>query len=577
MKNKDSRLSAGTVQRALAAAFLAYGLAACQAPAPAPDEPLAEAPPPLSAAVEEAAASIDQPLLAESVSRLASDEFEGRGPASPGDEKARAYLAQSMEAMGLEPGGPDGGWQQPFELVGITSRQPETWSFVGGKGELEVKYWDEYIATSGVQAETAKIKDAEVVFVGYGIEAPEHDWDDYKGADLAGKVLLMLNNDPDWDPALFEGNRRLYYGRWDYKYASAAQQGAAGTIIIHTTPSAGYPWQVVQTSWSGENFELPAGPEPRTQVQAWMTEEAARALVALAGHDLDTLIESAHSREFTPVPLGVDTSLALSTTVQRKETANVAGLLRGSDPELADQVVVYTAHHDHFGIGEPDESGDTIYNGALDNASGCAQVLAIAQAFTKLPQPPRRSLLFLFVGVEEQGLLGSEYFARNPTFPPGRIAANINVDGANIWGRATDIAYVGYGKSSLDQVVEAAAAQQGRTVKGEQFPDRGSFYRSDQFNFAKIGVPAIYLDTGADFVGRPEGWAKEQIETWERTHYHQPNDEIDDSWNFDGIIDDTRLAFVAGLTIANADEMPSWNPGDEFEAARIEALAAIGE
>ena len=577
MKNKDSRLSAGTIQRALTAAFLAYGLAACQAPAPAPDEPLAEAPPPLSAAVEEAAASIDQPLLAESVSRLASDEFEGRGPASPGDEKARAYLAQSMEAMGLEPGGPDGGWQQPFEIVGITSRQPETWSFVGGKGELEVKYWDESIATSGVQAETAKIKDAEVVFVGYGIEAPEHDWDDYKGADLAGKVLLMLNNDPDWDPALFEGNRRLYYGRWDYKYASAAQQGAAGAIIIHTTPSAGYPWQVVQTSWSGENFELPAGPEPRTQVQAWMTEEAARALVALAGHDLDTLIESAHSREFTPVPLGVDTSLALSNTVQRKETANVAGLLRGSDPELADQVVVYTAHHDHFGIGEPDESGDTIYNGALDNASGCAQVLAIAQAFTKLPQPPRRSLLFLFVGVEEQGLLGSEYFARNPTFPPGRIAANINVDGANIWGRATDIAYVGYGKSSLDQVVEEAAAQQGRTVKGEQFPDRGSFYRSDQFNFAKIGVPAIYLDTGADFVGRPEGWAKEQIETWERTQYHQPNDEIDDSWNFDGVIDDTRLAFVAGLTIANADEMPSWNSGDEFEAARIEALAAIGE
>jgi Zn-dependent M28 family amino/carboxypeptidase len=577
MKNKDSRLSAGTIPRAIAAAFLACGLAACQAPAPTPEESVAEAPPPLSAAVEQAAASIDQPALAEHIARLASDEFEGRGPASPGDEKARAYLAQSMEAMGLEPGGPDGGWQQPFELVGVTSQQPQTWSFVAEDGELEVKYWDEYIATSGVQAETAKIEDAEVVFVGYGIEAPEHDWDDYKGADLAGKVLLMLNNDPDWDPALFEGNRRLYYGRWDYKYASAAQQGAAGAIIIHTTPSAGYPWQVVQTSWSGENFELPAGSEPRTKVRAWMTEEAARALVALAGHDLDTLIDTARSREFTPVPLGIDTSLTLSNTVQHKETANVAGLLRGSDPELADQVVVYSAHHDHFGIGEPDESGDTIYNGALDNASGCAQVLAIAQAFTKLPQPPSRSLLFLFVGVEEQGLLGSEYFALNPTFPPGRIAANINVDGANIWGRATDIAYIGYGKSSLDQVVEEAAAQQGRTVKGEQFPDRGSFYRSDQFNFAKIGVPAIYLDTGADFVGRPEGWAKEQIETWERTHYHQPNDEFDDSWNFDGIIDDTRLAFVAGLTIANADEMPSWNPGDEFEAARKEALAALGE
>ncbi|MGB5999375.1 MAG: M28 family peptidase [Thermoanaerobaculia bacterium] len=577
MKNKDSRLSPSTIARAVAAAFLACGLAACQAPAPAPDEPVTEAPPPLSAAVEQAAASIDQPLLAEFVSRLASDEFEGRGPASPGDEKARAYLAQTMEAMGLEPGGPDAGWQQPFELVGITSELPDTWKFVAEDGELQVKYWNEYIATSGVQAETAKITDAEVVFVGYGIEAPEHDWDDYKGADLAGKVLLMLNNDPDWDPALFEGNRRLYYGRWDYKYASAARQGAAGAIIIHTTPSAGYPWQVVQSSWGGENFELPAGPEPRVQVQAWLTEDAANALVALAGHDLDSLVESAHGRDFTPVPLGIETSLALSNTVQHKETANVAGLLRGSDPELADQVVVYTAHHDHFGIREPDESGDNIYNGALDNASGCSQVLAIAQAFTKLPQPPRRSLLFLFVGVEEQGLLGSEYFARNPTVPPGKIAANVNVDGANIWGRATDLAYIGYGKSSLDRVVETAAAQQGRLVKGEQFPDRGSFYRSDQFNFAKIGVPAIYLDTGADFVDRPEGWAKEQIEAWEKTHYHQPNDEFDDSWNFDGVIDDTRLAFAAGLAIANADEMPSWKPGDEFEAARKAALAALAD
>jgi Zn-dependent M28 family amino/carboxypeptidase len=577
MKNKESISSAETVTSAVAAAFLAFGVAACQAPAPAPEKPLAESPPALSAAAEQAAAGIDQPLLAEYVSRLASDEFEGRGPASPGDEKARAYLAESMEAMGLEPGGPDGAWQQPFELIGITSELPETWTFVADEGQLQVKVWDEYIATSGVQEKTATIKDAEVVFVGYGIEAPEHDWDDYKGAELAGKVLLMLNNDPDWDPDLFEGNRRLYYGRWDYKYISAARQEAAGAIIIHTTPSAGYPWQVVQSSWGGENFELPAGPEPRTQVQAWMTEEAAAALVALAGHDLEALIESAHGRDFTPVPLGIQTSLALSNTVQHKETANVAGLLRGSDPGLADQVVVYTAHHDHFGIGEPDESGDAIYNGALDNASGCAQVLAIARAFTGLPEPPRRSLLFLFVGVEEQGLLGSEYFARNPTFPPGMIAANINVDGANIWGRTTDIAYIGYGKSSLDEVVEVAAARQGRTVKGEQFPDRGSFYRSDQFNFAKIGVPAIYLDTGADFVGRPQGWAKEQIEDWERTHYHQPNDQFDASWNFDGMIDDTRLAFAAGIAIANAEEMPSWKPGDEFEAARKEALAALGK
>lgn len=574
MKNKDSRASR-TALAATAAAALALALVACQEAPPPAEERTGEALPPLSPAVSEAAQTIARPLLAEYVSRLASDEFEGRGPASPGDEKARAYLAQTMEAIGLEPGGADGQWQQAFEIVGIDSEVPETWSFVTEDGELTVNFWDEFIAISGVQEETAQIRDAEVVFVGYGMQAPEYDWDDFKGVDLSGKVLLMLNNDPDWDPELFEGNRRLYYGRWDYKYASAAAQGAAGAIIIHTTPSASYPWQVVQTSWTGENFELPAGNEPRVQIQAWLTEDASRALVALAGHDLDELVEAAHTREFAPVPLGVETSLALSNTIQQKQTANVGGLLRGSDPELAEQVVVFTAHHDHFGIGEPNDAGDSIYNGALDNASGCAQVLAIAKAFTELPQPPRRSLLFLFVAAEEQGLLGSEYYARHPTFPPGNIAANINLDGANIWGRTTDIAYVGFGKSSLDRVVEEAAAQQGRSVKGEQFPDRGSFYRSDQFNFAKIGVPAIYLDTGTDFVGRPEGWGREQIEAWEEIHYHQPTDELNDSWNFDGMIDDARLNFFAGAAVANADEMPSWKPGDEFEEARQEALAAL--
>jgi Zn-dependent M28 family amino/carboxypeptidase len=425
-----------------------------------------------------------------------------------------------------------------------------------------------------VQEEKATIDGAEVVFVGYGIQAPEYRWDDYKGMDLKGKVLLMLNNDPEWDPKLFEGERRLYYGRWTYKYESAARQGAAGAIIIHTIPSAGYPWQVVQTSWSGQQFELPAEGEPRIQVAAWTTEDGAKALAKLGGKDLDQLREAARSRDFRPVPLGVTTSLALTNTVSSVETANVGGLLRGSDPALKDEVVVYTAHHDHLGIGEPNAQGDRIYNGALDNATGTSQVLAIARAFQALPEPPRRSILFLFVAAEEQGLLGSEYYAKHPTFPPGKIAANLNYDGGNIWGRALEVAFIGYGKSSLDALVERHAARQDRKVVGDQFPDRGFYYRSDQFNFAKIGVPAVYLDNGTLFRGKPPEWGKEQLEAYEATNYHQPSDELTPDWSFEGMVEDARLGFFVGLEVAETPELPAWNPGDEFEAARKAALGA---
>lgn len=521
-----------------------------------------------------AATTITEQSLRGHIARLSADEMEGRGPGSPGARLARQYLAQTMAGFGLEPAFA-GEWEQTFELVGITSQAPETWSMAGAGGNLELEFRSDFIAGSGVQSETAEIADAELVFVGYGIQAPEHDWDDYKGTDLTGKVLVMLNNDPDWDEDLFEGRRRLYYGRWDYKYESAARQGAVAAIIIHTTPSAGYPWQVVQTSWTGTQFELPAGDEPRIQIASWITEEAAQRLVSLAGMDLEELREAARSPEFTPVPLGLTTSLALTNTLERVDGANVGGFLSGSDAQLDKEVVVFTAHHDHLGQGEPNEDGDGIYNGARDNASGSAAVLAMAEAFSRLATPPSRSLLFLFVDAEEQGLLGSEYFARNPTVEPGRIAANINVDGANIWGRTSDIALIGYGKSTLDAVVEEVARGQGRIVKPEQFPDKGHFYRSDQFNFAKIGVPAIYTDNGVDFLDRPEGWGEEQIDAWVEIHYHQPSDELDDTWNLDGFIEDTLLLFDAGRRIADDPELPAWNPGDEFEAARVEALATL--
>ncbi len=526
---------------------------------------------------DRAAAEIDRDAIEGPVRFLADDLLEGRGPASRGDELTQLYLSSTLEMMGYEPGGDKGSYLQPFDIVGIDSKPPQTWDFTKGGQKVSLKNFDQFIASSGVQKDRSIIQNAELVFVGYGIQAPEYQWDDYKGMDLKGKVLVMLNNDPEGDPKLFEGNRRLYYGRWTYKYESAARQGAAGAIIVHTTPSAGYGWQVVQSSWTGEQFELPAENEPRIQVSAWTTEDAARQIAKLGGHDLDALIKQAQSRDFKPVPLGVTTSLTLENKISSKKTANVGGLLRGSDPKLKEEVVVYSAHHDHFGIGEPDKEGDKIYNGAVDNATGTAQLLAIAKAFAALPEPPRRSILILFVAAEEQGLLGSEYYSKHPTFPAGKIAANINYDSGNIFGSSAEVAFIGMGKSSLDQVVKTLAAKQSRQVVGDQFPDKGFFYRSDQFNFARIGVPAIYLDTSTKLKGKPAEEGKQKIEAWEAAHYHQPSDELTPDWNYDGMIDDARLGFYAGLQIANTDQLPAWNAGDEFEAARKKAIQQAGK
>ena len=409
-------------------------LAAAQPAAPAPGSASS-----IPSAVDRSAhAFITQGALEAPIRFLSSDLLEGRGPATRGDELARLYLQTRLEGMGYQPAFAGGAWQQPFDIVGIKSSFPKTWSFSGKGGPVALAWHDDYIAASGQQKDQVSVPNTELVFVGYGIQAPEYQWDDYKGANLAGKILVMMNNDPDWDPNLFAGKRRLYYGRWDYKYESAARQKAAGAIIIHTTPSAGYPFQVVQSSWGGEQFELPAGSEARLSLKAWATEAAVRRLVKSAGYDLDKLIESAHSRDFKPVPLGVTTSLSFTNTISRVKTANVGGVLPGNDPKLAPQLLIYSAHHDHFGIGEPDKSGDKIYHGAVDNASGCAQVLAIARAFAALPQRPRRSILALFVAGVERGLLGSAYYAAHPSVAAGLIAAIIKNDGGNILGSSRD-------------------------------------------------------------------------------------------------------------------------------------------
>lgn len=557
------------------AVLLSIALAACGPGEQTTGEPAAEAP--AANAAEYAANQISGEFIRKIVKEIADDRYEGRGPGSRGDVAARQYLARELEALGLEPGAADGSWEQEFVLVSVDSKQPDHWAFQRGDETLTFKQWDDFIVNSDVQRERAEFDESEVVFVGYGIQAPEFDWDDYKGHDLNGKVLLMINNDPEWDPDLFGGETRLWYGRWDYKYAKAAEMGAVGAIIIHTTPSAGYPFQVLQTSGTGPQFQLPFGDEPHGQITAWMVEDAARKLVSMAGFDLDELRESADNRDFEPVPLGVTTSIGMDVEIVKTKSANVLGLIPGSDPELKDEVVIYTAHHDHLGIGKPNEEGDAIYNGAYDNASGVGVVMSIAQGMKALPEAPRRSVLIALVGAEEQGLLGSEYYAQNPTFPSGKIAVNINYDGGNIWGHTHDVTFIGLGKSTADKLVKMISDEQGRVLKPDQFPSRGYFYRSDQFSFAKTGVPAVYLKPGMDFVDRPEGWGKAQINHFTEVNYHQPSDEYEDSWNFDGAVIDAQLGFWTGLAVANADEMPTWNPGDEFEAARLEALSAVEE
>jgi Zn-dependent M28 family amino/carboxypeptidase len=429
---------------------------------------------------------------------------------------------------------------------------------------------------SGHQSPASTIAAAELVFVGYGIVAPEFNWNDFKGVDVKGKVIVVMNNDPEDDPNLFAGRARLWYGRWDYKFLQAKKVGAAGCLIIHTTPSAGYPWQVVQTSWAGQQFSLPST-AGGLELRGWLTEEASRKLVALSGLKLDALRAAAQRRDFRPVPLGVSLSTSWVNTITRTTSANVLGVLPGSDPDLKNEYVVLTAHHDHLGRKEGARPGeDSIYNGAVDNASGVAALLTIARALALSPVAPKRSVLFAAVAAEEQGLLGSEWLVAHSPVPLANIAADINIDGLNIWGRTRDVSVIGLGKSSLDSLITALALRQSRIIKPDALADRGFFYRSDQFNFARAGVPSAYFSSGQDFIGRPDGWGRAQREKWESTTYHQPSDELRDDWNFEGAVEDVQLDLQLAVEIANAPSKPTWNKGDEFEAVRLKSLREAG-
>ena len=545
------------------APFLALALAAPAAGA-------AEGPTPTRDEVK-ASETITPALLRAHVKFVSSDLTEGRGPGTRGDAITRTYIASQLEALGLEPAAPEGGFFQKVPLVGVTTTVAEPLRFEGAAGKAEL-HPEEYVVVAGIPRQAIRIAGAEMVFVGYGIVAPEFGWDDYAGADVRGKVVLVMNDDPSDDPAIFAGKTRLYYGRWSYKYEEAARHGAAGVIIIHTTPSAAYPWSVVQTSWAGTLFTLPDDPAPQVEARMWATEDASRRIAALGGQDLDALRRAATKRGFRSVPLGVRCSLALAADVTRIESANVMARLPGRDPALRGEVVLVTAHHDHLGTKPGAAKGDdAIYNGAVDDATGVAGLLAAARAASALPRAPARTLVFAAVAAEEQGLLGSEWLARHPPVPAGKIAVTVNMDAMNVFGRTRDVTLIGLGKSSIDELFVPLARWQGRVVKGDAFPEKGSFYRSDHFSLAKVGVPAAYVGAGTDFVGRPPGWGKQVNEAWVAKHYHQPSDEYRDDWDLSGMVEDVRLVFFLAVKTADARHMPHWRKGDEFEAVRLRA------
>jgi len=516
---------------------------------------------------------ISENALRAHIKFLSDDRLEGRGTGARGGETAALYIAEQFEAMGLKGAGQKGSFWQPVSLVGVKA-DPKTELRIKGAEKAEAfKFADDFVAFTGAQTEHVNIN-ADLVFVGYGIEAPEQKWNDYKGSpeDYRGKILVMLVNDPPAtkeEPDLFGGRRLTYYGRWTYKYEEAARRGAAGVILLHTNESAGYPWSVVRTSNGSWRFDITRGAGDKTpflRMRAWMTDDAAHRMFGLAGMNLDELRKQATTREFRPVKLNLAGSIDLNSEVKRVEAPNVVAILPGQDPKLRDEYVVFSAHWDHFGIGAPDKNGDTIYNGAVDNASGVAALLEMARVFSALPvgQRPKRSILFLIPTAEEQGLLGSEWYSQHPVVPLTKTAADINLDSMNVLGPTNDFVALGAERSSLQAVVEAIARERGLRITPDPRPEQGSFYRSDHFPFAKVGVPSISFKEGNDYIGHPKDWGEKKFREYNEAHYHQPSDEYRDDWDFRGMIQEADFAMEIGRRVANMNIMPKFNPNDEF-------------
>jgi len=545
-----------------------------------PGDSPATAAPALDAAAKKAQETISPALLRAHTEFLSDDLFEGRGTGTRGDQLAQKYIAAQFARLGLKPAGGNGTYFQPVTLVGKKIDAPADLQ-VEGRGEpATIKYFDDFVPYTGLEDAEAAVA-GELVFAGYGITAPEFRWNDFKGMDMTGKILVLLVNDPPAtreEPELFGGKAMTYYGRWTYKYEEAARQNAAGAILIHTTDSAGYPFKVVQSSWSTEQFELPRTPDAERPLplKAWMTDEAAQKIFAQAGLSLDSLKQAATRRDFQPARLGLRASTRMKQTVRRIESANVIGVLPGRDAKLKDEYVIYTAHFDHLGVGQA-VNGDAIYNGAADNAIGVAALLAIAEAMTGMPGGTKRSQVFAAVTAEEAGLLGSAHYARHPVIPPAQTVANINMDGLNQWGPTRDIVLVGSGKSELDAVAETVAQWNKMKLLPDQFPEKGFYYRSDQFSLAKIGVPALYFDNGLEVVGKPEGYGKQKFEEYTSNDYHSPSDEIKPDWDWSGAEQMAGFVFQCGWLAANWEREFDWAPTSEFRAIRLESLRKAKE
>jgi len=527
-------------------------------------------------AVLVACQTTQQPVTVESsdfdqyLSVLASDSLQGRKPFTKGEELTVDYLKNEMQDMGIEPGNGDS-YYQKVPMVEITGHPAEEMKISGQGAAIDLQLDKDFVATTQREEEKITLNGSELVFCGYGIVAPEYGKNDYAGMDMHGKTALVLVNDPGFrqdDSVYFKGNTMTYYGRWTYKYEEGARQGADAVIIIHETNMAGYPWFVVQSGWSGARLGLQSTNKnaDKCAIESWITLDAAKRIMEAAGLDFAQLIQNARKPDFKPQSLGMTVSTSLENTFKYDESRNVVGKITGSSHP--DEYILYSAHWDHFGIGKVVD-GDSIYNGALDNGSGTAGLLAIAKAFTKLPKAPDRSVIFLFVTGEEQGLLGSQYYAEHPIYPIPRTIADINMDGLNPNGPMKDLTITGLGQSDMDDIAKEEAVKQGRYILGEQEPEKGYFYRSDHFNFAKVGVPALFAQGGYDHAEKGKEYAMEKQKDYTANRYHKPQDEYDKAtWDLRGIQQDMQLFFNIGIRLADGQEMPQWKANSEFRAKR---------
>jgi Zn-dependent M28 family amino/carboxypeptidase len=501
---------------------------------------------------------------------LSHDLLEGRGTGQRGGDIAAEYIATQFAEYGLKPAGDHGTYMQKVPLVGITTLPETTFSVVPKQGEtMNLKPLDEYVAYDQTQQAQSDI-DADIVFVGYGIEAPEYGWDDYKGLDVRGKVLLMLVNEPTSDdPKFFKGKALTYYGRWTYKYEEAARKGAVGVLLVHQTQMASYPWEVVRNSNSGEKSYLKLE-GPALKVASWVHLDVATRLAAASGMNLDKMMKDAQTREFHPVSLGARLKAHMVSKVRNFESNNVVAILPGSDRKMADEAVVYTAHYDHFGI-RPDMPGDNIFNGADDNATGCGILLEVARAYGTGAQKPRRSIIFAAVTAEEQGLLGSEYLGKHPPIPAGKIALDLNYDDVKPLGAPEEVEVSGAERTDFYPAVQATAKEFRLALRPDARPEAGHFYRSDHFSLARVGIPSFSINEGMKYKGHTEAWGLDQEREYVEKHYHQPSDEYHPEMDFVGDSAMARFGFALGWEAASAAKLVGWQKGDEFEAARVKS------